>query len=125
MAIRLQDFLATLPPERQAEIQKRTEELLAEYATLRQVREARQRSQEAIAKKLNVNQAAVSKLERRTDMYVSTLRKLIKAMGGELDIIARFPDRPPIHITQFRHLDDGLETEAQSPKPEPVDETAS
>ena len=125
MSIRLEDFLAELPIEEQEAIKKGSEELLAEYATLRQVREARDRTQEAIAKKLKINQAAVSKLERRTDMYVSTLRKLIRAMGGELDIVARFPDRPPIHITQFRDLDDGLEKATEIPMPGAVDEKSS
>ncbi|QIZ22574.1 Cro-like protein (plasmid) [Pseudomonas putida] len=45
-----------------------------------------------MAKALNINQAAVSKMERRTDMYISTLRNYIRAMGGELEIIATFPD---------------------------------
>jgi hypothetical protein len=49
-------------------------------------------SQESLAKLLNINQAAVSKMERRTDMYISTLRDYIRAMGGELEIIATFPD---------------------------------
>lgn len=125
MPIRLQDFLAELPIEEQEAIKRRSEELLAEYATLRQVREARDRSQEAIAATLNINQAAVSKLERRTDMYVSSLRKLIQAMGGELDIVARFPDRPPIHITQFQDLDDGLDNDVEAPSNEAADKTKS
>ena len=105
MAIRLNDYLAKLPAIEQAAIATRTSELIEEEATLRQLRDVRQRSQEEIAKRLGVKQAAVSKLERRTDMYVSTLRSLIEAMGGELDIVARFPDRPPVHITQFKTLE--------------------
>jgi DNA-binding XRE family transcriptional regulator len=49
-------------------------------------------SQDTLAKALNINQAAVSKMERRTDMYISTLRNYIRAMGGELEIVATFPD---------------------------------
>ncbi len=75
-----------------------------EEATLRQVREARERSQEEVAKKLHIKQAAVSKLERRTDMYLSTLRGFIEAMGGKLEIVARFPNRA-VRITQFEMLD--------------------
>jgi DNA-binding XRE family transcriptional regulator len=104
MAIKLNDYLSKLPETEQEAIAARTTELIEEEATLRQLREARQRSQEEIAKRLGVKQAAVSKLERRTDMYVSTLRSLIQAMGGELDIVVRFPDRPPVHITQFKTL---------------------
>jgi hypothetical protein len=85
-------------------IKKRTAELIAEEATLRQLREARERSQVEMAQKLHIKQAAVSKLERRTDMYLSTLRSYIEAMGGKLEIIARFPQRA-VRIMQFETLD--------------------
>ena len=71
---------------------------------MRQLREARERSQEAVAKQLHIQQAAVSKLERRTDMYLSTLRSYIEAMGGKLEIIARFKDQV-VRINQFEELD--------------------
>jgi len=106
MAIRLDDFVAKLPKKRQQAIAKRTAELIAEEATLRQIREARERSQEEVAKMLHIKQAAVSKLERRTDMYLSTLRGFIEAMGGTLEIIARFPDQA-VRITQFEALASG------------------
>jgi transcriptional regulator with XRE-family HTH domain len=75
-----------------------------EEATLRQIREARERSQVEVAKKLHINQAGVLKLERRTDMYLSTLRGFIEAMGGKLEIVARFPDQV-VRITQVEALD--------------------
>jgi hypothetical protein len=106
MAIRLDDYLAKLPKKRQRAIQKRAAELIAEEATLRQLREARQRSQVEMAKKLHIKQAAVSKLERRTDMYLSTLRSYIEAMGGKLEIIARFPNKA-VRIKQLEMLDPG------------------
>ena len=59
---------------------------------LHELRQAKAMSQAALAQTLQVNQAAISKMERRTDMYISTLRNYIRAMGGELDIIATFPD---------------------------------
>jgi hypothetical protein len=62
-------------------------------AALARLRHSRRISQEALAKALNIRQAAVSKMERRSDMYVSTLRKAIAAMGGELEMSARFPDQ--------------------------------
>jgi transcriptional regulator with XRE-family HTH domain len=68
------------------------------------LRKAREQSQEAVAKQLHIKQAAVSKLERRTDMYLSTLRSYIEAMGGKLEIIARFPNRA-VRISQFQSLD--------------------
>jgi transcriptional regulator with XRE-family HTH domain len=105
MAILLNDYLDKLSETERQAIAARTAQLVDEEATLRQSREARFRSQEEIARRLGINQASVSKLERRTDMYVSTLRSLIRAMGGELDIVARFPDHPPIRIAQFETLD--------------------
>lgn len=105
MARKLDDFIATLPQEEQQLILREAERLTAAEMTLQELRKARANSQKAISKKLHVNQAQVSKIERRTDMYVSTLRAFIQAMGGELDIIARFPDQPPIRIGQFKELD--------------------
>jgi transcriptional regulator with XRE-family HTH domain len=104
MAIRLDDVVAKLPKKRREAIAKRTAELIAEEATLRQVRQARERSQAAVAEKLHIKQAAVSNLERRTAMYLSTLRSYIEAMGGTLEIIARFPGQA-VRITQFEALD--------------------
>ncbi len=101
MAIRMDDYLARLAPDAREEIAPRTRELVAEERSLRDLRSARERSQKQIAEKLGVNQAAVSKLERRADTYVSSLREYIRAMGGELEIVATFPDRPPVRITSF------------------------
>lgn len=70
---------------------------------LQELRQARQTTQVRLAKALNVNQAAVSKLERRTDMYISTLRSYVEAIGGKLDIIARFAEGS-VKIGQFEDL---------------------
>jgi len=61
-------------------------------ALLGELRRARQLTQETLAESLDMSQSEVSKVERRSDLYVSTLRRYIEAMGGELQIIARFPD---------------------------------
>lgn len=100
----LESVLASLPQVQQEEIAQQTLKLIAEEMTLRELRKARERSQQAVGDILAINQAAVSKIERRTDMYVSTLRSFIEAMGGELEIVARFPDRAPIIINQFEEL---------------------
>lgn len=71
---------------------------------MQELRHVRMLSQEQLAAKLNVKQATVSKLERRADMYISTLRKVIKAMGGELEIKAKFPDGE-VRINQFKDTD--------------------
>jgi transcriptional regulator with XRE-family HTH domain len=85
---------------------ERSRVLAAKYRAempLNELREAREITQVHLAKLLKVKQAAVSKMERRTDMYVSTLHHIIKAMGGELKITANFPDGS-IEIDQFRDV---------------------
>ena len=74
MAVDSEELFAALPEIRQKAILARTYELIAEELTLAAIREARRLSQEAVAKKLGVQQPTVSKIERQTDMYLSTLR---------------------------------------------------
>jgi transcriptional regulator with XRE-family HTH domain len=90
---------AKMPPASRARAKAKARKMLAEMP-LDELREAREMTQVHLAKILGVNQAAVSKLERRTDMYVSTLQDFVKAMGGELKITAKFPEGT-IEISQF------------------------
>ncbi|MBM3464086.1 MAG: helix-turn-helix transcriptional regulator [Armatimonadetes bacterium] len=83
---------------------------------LRRLREIRNLSQVELAKSLNVSQATVSKMERRSDMYISTLRKLLQAIGGDLEITARFPGYA-VRISQFEELDRPEQPEKQGQKP--------
>jgi len=78
---------------------EKAKKMLAEMP-LQELRQARQMSQERLAEILDTKQANVSRIERRTDMYISTLRSYIEAMGGELDIIAKFPEGE-VHVNQF------------------------
>jgi ribosome-binding protein aMBF1 (putative translation factor) len=80
----------------------KTKQMLKEMP-LQELRQALQMSQEHLAEILFTKQANVSRIERRTDMYISTLRSYIEAMGGQLDIVARFPDGD-VHINQFEDL---------------------
>jgi transcriptional regulator with XRE-family HTH domain len=91
MATSFRKIREKMDPERQERIRKRTEELLAELP-LHELRQARALSQQELAEVLGLNQATISKLERRTDMYLSSLRRFVEAMGGELEISARFPE---------------------------------
>lgn len=91
MATSFRKIRETMDPERQERIRKRTEELLAELP-LHELRQARALSQQELAEVLGLNQATISKLERRTDMYLSSLRRFVEAMGGQLEICARFPE---------------------------------
>ncbi|MCP4353572.1 MAG: XRE family transcriptional regulator [Desulfobacterales bacterium] len=91
-----------MSPEARKKAEAGTLEMLREMR-LGELRRARSLSQEQIAENLSINQAAVSKMERRTDMYISTLRDFVQAMGGCLEITARFPDGD-IKINQFEEL---------------------
>jgi len=91
-----------MPKESQERVRSRAQVLLAEMP-LQELRQAYQMSQESLAKILGAKQAGISKLEHRTDMYISTLRNYIEAMGGELEIVARFPDGA-IKISQFHDI---------------------
>jgi DNA-binding transcriptional regulator YiaG len=91
MAKKFTELQARMTPESRTEAEQLFRQHLKEMP-LYELRKAQQLSQESLAKALNINQAAVSKMERRTDMYISTLRDYIRAMGGELEIIATFPE---------------------------------
>lgn len=102
-----------MTPEAQARVREKTSHMMKDMA-LHELRSARDLTQGALAEQLNLEQPAVSKLERRADMYVSTLRRYIEAMGGELKIIAHFPEGD-VRINQFQDLEQGevLETVAR------------
>jgi transcriptional regulator with XRE-family HTH domain len=87
---------------RQARVAARVSELKTEMA-LHELRQARERSQEELACELGVGQPAVAKLERRADIYVSNLRRYIEALGGSLEITARFPEGS-VSIVNFSEL---------------------
>jgi len=99
MAKPFKNLKQKMSPEALARPEKRAQRLLDEMP-LSELRAARMLTQESIAKSLGINQAAVSKMERRADMYISTLRDFIAVMGGELEITARFPDGA-VKIQQF------------------------
>jgi DNA-binding XRE family transcriptional regulator len=99
MARNFRELEAKMSPASRARSRALAEKYRAEMP-LDELRQAREMTQVHLAKILGVNQAAVSKLERRTDMYVSTLQDFVKAMGGELKIIARFPEGT-VEISQF------------------------
>lgn len=84
------DLTKEFAPDRRARVNAKKEEFRAAMA-LHELRKARAMTQKSLGKALDVNQPAVAKLERRTDMYVSNLRAYIEAMGGKLSIVARFP----------------------------------
>lgn len=104
MAHKWRDVRRTLSPEREAETRRYVKSVV-DAVTLNQLREARALTQANLANILGVNQGSVSKMEKRTDMYVSTLRSFVEAMGGQLQIRAVFPEGEVL-IDQFEALAD-------------------
>ena len=107
MATKFREIREKMDPARQEKIRNRTQELIAELP-LQELRQARALSQAELAQVLGLNQATISKLERRTDMYLSSLRRFVEAMGGELEISAQFPDGR-VRIQLLEDLEDERE----------------
>jgi transcriptional regulator with XRE-family HTH domain len=95
----LKQRMKELSPDRRKRIEGRTTRLLAEEMTLQELRQARKLTQVRMAKALRISQDGVSRLEKRTDLLLSTLRKSVEAMGGSLSLIAEFPDRDPVVLS--------------------------
>ncbi|WP_200374007.1 helix-turn-helix domain-containing protein [Thiocystis violacea] len=95
----LQDIMNALPPERRAQVEARADAMIAEEMTLRDLRKAHDLTQARMAELLGVGQESISRLEGRADMLLSTLRSYITAMGGSLDLVVRFPDRPAVSLS--------------------------
>ncbi|WP_313221823.1 XRE family transcriptional regulator [Stutzerimonas nitrititolerans] len=103
MAKKFADLRAKMSPEAQARVEAKAQELLAEMP-LNELRQARGLSQKMLAELLRVQQPAIAKIEKRTDMYISTLRSHIEAMGGQLEVTARFPDGS-VKISNFSEIE--------------------
>ena len=100
MAKKFQTLVNKMSRESRARVKAKTDRLIADMA-LAELREARRLTQEQLARQLNIKQPSIAKIERRADMYVSTLRGVIKAMGGEMEILAVFPEGR-VRINSFR-----------------------
>ena len=88
--------MKSLSARRRKRIEARAAALIAEEMTLRELRRARKLTQVRLAKALGISQDGVSRLEKRSDLLLSTLRKSVEAMGGNLSLVAEFPDRKPV-----------------------------
>jgi predicted XRE-type DNA-binding protein len=102
----LQSIWDNLSDERKERIQARTEELEVEYLTLQELRKAAGLTQAEISKNLEMPQSNVSRLERESDMLLSTLRNYIDAMGGSLVITVKLPNKPPVRLNMLSDLVD-------------------
>jgi len=93
------EIIAALPEERRRRIEARTQELVAEVEGLKALRQLAERSQEQIAETLGVKQPSVHKIERQTDLYLSTLRRFVEAAGGKLELRVELPGKGVLHLT--------------------------
>jgi hypothetical protein len=93
------DIIRKLNPAQRKRVETRAAQLIAEEMTLRQLREACRLTQQKVAKSLRIGQEGVSKIERRSDLLLSTLREYVQAMGGELSLVVQFPDREPVLLS--------------------------
>src|SRR5258708_7946906 len=100
----LKQVLDALPRKRRADIDRRFKELVNEVESLRELRRLANLSQAKMAKTLKISQPAVCKIEKQTDMYLSTLRSYVEAMGGELDVIVRLPNRAPVKVKSLEDM---------------------
>ncbi len=99
---KFRELIDAMPANRRQKIVQRVRETIAAMP-LEELRKARQMTQTKLAQSLGVNQGEVSKIEHRTDLYLSTLSEYVEALGGRLEIRAVFPDRE-VRITQFEQL---------------------
>jgi DNA-binding XRE family transcriptional regulator len=97
----LQEVLASLPEDQQERIEVLFQEMNQEVESLRQLRQIAGKVQADIAAALHIKQPSVSRIEKQTDMYLSTLRGYVEAIGGELELIVRLPSRPPLRLQQL------------------------
>ena len=99
MATNVNDIIKQLSPAQRKKVEARAAQLIAEEMTLRELRRARKLTQVRVAQKLGITQDSVSRLEKRSDLLLSTLRKTVEAMGGNLSLVAEFPDRTPVVLS--------------------------
>jgi DNA-binding XRE family transcriptional regulator len=99
MAVNVNEKIKKLRPAQRKKVEARAAELIAEEMTLRELRKARELTQALLAEALGVTQDSVSRLEKRTDLLLSTLRKTVQAMGGNLCLVAQFPDHAPVVLS--------------------------
>ena len=99
MAVNVDEKIRKLSSAQRKKVEVRAAELMAEEMTLRELRHARKLTQVRVARKLGITQDSVSRLEQRSDLLLSTLRKTVEAMGGNLTLVAQFPDRAPVVLS--------------------------
>ncbi len=105
MSVNVSEVIRKLNPAERKKVEDRAAEIIAEEMSLRDLRKARKLTQASVAKTLGITQDSVSRLEKRSDLLISTLRKTVKAMGGDVRIVAEFPDRAPVVLSELSEDD--------------------
>ena len=103
----LKERIKELTPARRKKVEAHAAELIAEEMSLRDLRQALKLTQERLAEALDIGQDGISRLEKRSDLLISTLRSYIEAMGGHLELIAEFPNRPPVILSGLASMETG------------------
>ena len=101
MARTLNQVISELSPERRQRIERRYRELKQEVESLRELREIAGKAQADVATALKIKQPSVSKIEKQADMYLSTLRGYVEAVGGELELVVKLPRRPALRLQRI------------------------
>lgn len=99
MAIPYEQVLAEESEKTRQWVKQRAAELIAEELKLREVRRLRKLTQAKLSRKLKIGQEGVSRIEKRTDLYISTLRSYVEGVGGKLKLVVELPDRPPVILS--------------------------
>jgi DNA-binding XRE family transcriptional regulator len=120
MARTLDEVIRGLPPDQQKDIEAQAAQLIEDELTLRDLRKAHELTQTRMAEALHISQDGVSRLEKRSNFLLSTLRSYVEAMGGKLRLVAEFPNRKPVTIGGL----DSLDIDTKPPRRKGVDEVA-
>ena len=110
MARTLNDVIQGLPVDQQQEVAARAQRLIEDEMTLRDLRKAHEFTQERVAEALRISQDGVSRIEKRSDFLLSTLRSYVEAMGGKLRLVVEFPDRKPVTLSDLDSLGARMKT---------------
>ena len=113
MPVTLDEILNEMPAERRARIDQLAQEMRAEI-NLRELRRLRKLTQTRLSKKLKIGQEGVSRIEKRSDLYISTLRSYVEGVGGKLSMVVEFPDQPPVILAALGSGDRSKKTKKKA-----------
>ncbi|MDR3793798.1 MAG: XRE family transcriptional regulator [Terracidiphilus sp.] len=116
MGIPFEQVFQEFSPEEQAAILSRAEKLIAAELNLRELRRQQKLTQARLSKKLKIGQEGISRIEKRTDLYLSTLRSYVEGVGGKLSLVVEFPNRQPVVLTGLGEITPPAKTKKKTGK---------